>query len=146
MFSWKTSASAECLATPESVWSLWSTPETWPLWDDGIEYCRVNGPFVTGARGELKPAGGPRVRFRLLGAEPAIGFVDLTRILFTRLEFRHRIERLPGGRIRITHEAEMKGPLAPLLSRVLGKDLARGMPRTVASLARMAEARSAAVA
>lgn len=139
MFSWKTVAMAESRATPEAVWALWSAPESWPSWDEGIEYCTVDGDFVAGSTGVLKPAGGPRVPFRLLSAEPNAGFADLSRVMFTDLEFRHRIERLPGGGVRIVHEAEMRGPLTPLLSRLLGRDLARGMPGTVRRLARMAE-------
>lgn len=142
MFTWSTEATTDSTATPSAIWTLWSDPSTWNHWDEGIESCTVHGPFAPGTRGTLKPNDGPRVRFRLTEVKPESGFADVTRLPFTTLEFRHTIEPLPAGGVRITHRVRMRGLLVPLLSRTLGKSLEVGMPDTVRSLARMAESRA----
>ena len=61
---WTTQASAVTKGSPEDVWRLWADVGTWPKWDDGIEWCRMDGPFREGSRGEMKPKGGPKVKFQ----------------------------------------------------------------------------------
>lgn len=146
MFTWSTEATAESDAAPQAVWMLWSDPGTWPEWDEGVERCTLGGPFAAGTPGTLKPNGGPAVKFTLAEVEPERGFVDVTKLPFTTLEFRHRIEPLPTGGVRIRHQVRMRGLLVPLLRRTLGKALETGLPDTVRSLARLAERRSGAPA
>lgn len=47
-------------ASPESIWAQWSDVTTWPVWDRGVEYVSLEGPFAVGTKGTLKPACGPR--------------------------------------------------------------------------------------
>jgi uncharacterized protein YndB with AHSA1/START domain len=138
MFDWTTRASATSTASADAVWRLWTATDGWSRWDAGLEWCRLDGPFAVGTRGVLRPAGGPRVRFRLTRVEPGVGFADLTRLPLTTLEFQHRVEALSGGGVRITHEARIRGLLTPLLSRTLGRELETGMPETVRALAALA--------
>lgn len=144
MFTWSTEASADSQASARAVWNLWSSPNTWNEWDEGVEHCTLEGPFAASSRGTLKPAGGPAARFRLTEVEPERGFADLTQLPFTTLEFHHTVEPLPAGGVRITHRVRIRGLLAPLLGRTLGKSLETGLPATVRSLARMAESRAGA--
>jgi hypothetical protein len=142
MFTWSTEASAESHATPRAVWNLWSSPSTWSEWDEGVEHCTLEGPFAVGSRGTLKATGGPAARFRLTEVEPELGFADVTKLPLTTLEFRHTVEPLPAGGVCIRHHVRMRGLLAPLWSRILGKSLETGLPETVRSLARRAESRA----
>ena len=105
-------------AKPEAVWALWSQIETWPTWDHGIQEGKIEGPFVTGARGWLKPKGGPRVKFQLIDVHENKRFHDRSFLPLTQLDFIHTMER-EGEFTVVTHHVEMKGLLTFIFSKVI---------------------------
>ena len=132
-------------ASPESIWAQWSDVTSWPVWDRGVEHVSMEGPFIAGTRGTLKPTGGPRARFELTDVRPAEGFVDVTSLPLARMRFEHSAVREPG-RTRVTHRVTISGPATPLFSRVIGRGIAKGLPETVKTLACVAAGRDPAPA
>ena len=136
---WSHEESVEVNAAPAKVWALWQDVGSWPRWDAEVEWSRLDGDFAVGTRGALKPKGGPVTRFELTALEPGRGFTDVTRLPLTRLRFVHRLE--PSGQgARISHRVEMEGPLTFLFSRLIGRNIARGLPHAMRALATLAEA------
>jgi len=129
-------------ASPESIWARWSDVTSWPVWDGGVEHVTLEGPFATGTKGTLKPTGGPKVRFELIEVRPAEGFADVTKLPLSRMRFEHSAVR-EGNRTRVTHSVTISGLTTPLFSRVIGRGIAKGLPETVKTLARVAERESA---
>ena len=125
-------------ATPDRLWARYADPASWPSWDDGTESVTVDGPMTVGARGRLKPKGGPATTFEFTRVEPGRGFTDVTRLPLARLEFTHRIEA-DGDGARFTHRVTISGPLSPVFARVVGRGVAAGMPGAMRALARLAE-------
>jgi hypothetical protein len=99
----------------------------------------LDGPFEVGTRGKSKPPRLPAGRFRLVDVEPDAKFVSESRFPGSRLVFVHRIEPSGDG-VRITHQAEISGPLAFLLSAIIRRTTERALPDGVERLARMAAA------
>jgi hypothetical protein len=141
---WTTKASVTCRATPDAVWSLWTDVAAWPTWDDGVEWCRLDGAFEPGARGEMKPKGGPTTRFQLLEVKTGRGFSDRSFLPLTHLDFEHEVEPLADGQVKVTHTVRFHGPLAFFFRRVIGKKIAAELPGAVKALAQKAEERAAA--
>lgn len=129
-------------AYPESIWALWSDVTSWPGWDEAVEHVDLDGPFATGTKGVLKPAGGPKVDFELVDVRPTEGFVDVTRLPLSRMRFEHSAIR-EGDHTRVTHHVTISGLTTPLFSRVIGRGIAKGLPKSVKTLARLAAAREA---
>ena len=140
---WRFEHTETTSAAPEQVWARYVDPTTWPEWDHGTESVTIEGPFTVGARGRLKPNGGPATSFVVTEAEPGAGFADVTRLPLAKLWFRHRIEAGPGG-TRFTHTATITGPLAPLFARLIGRTIAAEMPAAMAALGRLAQGASIA--
>ncbi len=132
-------ASAITRARPEEVWKLWADAPGWSRWDEDVLWCRLDGPFAAGTRGEMKPRGGPRVKFQILDARPGHGFTDRSYLPLCKLDFSHRIEPAAGGGLRLTHQVCFSGPLAFLFGRVIGAKIRAGLPHAVEKLARLAE-------
>jgi hypothetical protein len=132
-------------ASPESIWAQWSDVTTWPVWDRGVEHVSLEGPFAVGTKGTLKPAGGPRAHFELTDVRPAEGFVDVTKLPLARMRFEHSAVREDGS-TRVTHRVTITGLTAPIFSRVIGRGIAKGLPETVKTLARVAAERDPAPA
>jgi hypothetical protein len=140
--SWSTQATARTKAPPEQVWKLWADVAGWSRWDDEVASSRLEGDFAVGTRGSLKPKGGPTTSFVLTHVEPNVAFSNRSSLPLATLEFVHTL-RVEAGETVIEHRAEMKGPLTVLFRRLIGANIARGLPAAVARLARVAEERSA---
>ena len=125
-------------AKPEKVWELWSKVETWPKWDHGIEATQLVGSFKTGAKGWLKPKGGPKVKFELLDVQENKKFHDRSYLPFARLDFIHTLET-NGNETIVTHDVQMTGLLTFLFSKVIGAGIKKDMPSTMERLVRVAE-------
>ena len=124
-------------ASPNAVWRLYSDVATWPSWDDAVERVTLDGPFEPGAIGTFKLHGGDPLEFRLLEVAPQRGFMDETSIPGGVVRFRHRIEPLDDGQVRLTHAVEIEAP-APVAEQI-GALITAGVPETMIRLAELAE-------
>jgi hypothetical protein len=92
---------------------------TWPEWNADTEWVRLDGPFVEGATGVLKPKGGPKVPF-VVASLTDREFVDVSRLVGARLTFDHQIAPTAEG-CRIDVRVTIRGPLARIWVLILGK-------------------------
>ncbi len=128
------------LAVPaEQLFATWCRVADWPLWDPDTREAWLDGPLRPGARGRLRPRKGRAVAMRVDAVEPGRRLLLHCPVLGSSLHFDHRAEPLPGGGCRATHAVWFRGWLAPLLRASVGRDVARGLPHTLASLKRFAE-------
>src|SRR3954447_26248036 len=105
-------ASAASTAAPSAFFARWADMATWPEWNTDTEWVRLDGPFVQGATGALKPKGGPKVRF-VVQTLTDNDFVDVPLLRGARLTFAHHIEATgTGSRVSVT--VSLDGPLARL--------------------------------
>jgi Polyketide cyclase / dehydrase and lipid transport len=124
-------------ATPAALWRLYSDVSTWPRWDAALEAVTLDGPFAEGSSGTLKLHGQEPLTFKITEVTPERGFVDETEIPGGVVRFRHRIEPVEEGEVRLTHEVEIEAP--PPVAEQLGAKITTGVPRTMAGLAALAE-------
>jgi hypothetical protein len=110
-------------APPAAFFARWEDMASWPEWNMDTEWVRVDGPFVQGATGELKPKGGPKVRFTIERLVRDREFVDVSRLAGARLTFGHHVTPAAGGGCRVDVEVTLTGPLAPVWRLILGKGL-----------------------
>jgi hypothetical protein len=145
--SWSTEASAVSQAVPSVIWEKYIAVSRWADWDADLDQSELSGPFTSGSRGSLTPTGGPRLRFEIVEATPDRSFANVTPfphplLPLARIEFEHCLDALPTGATRITHRVRIAGLLGPLVARILGPSLVRGLPETVRALAKFAESAS----
>ena len=138
MWNWKIEASAETKADPKSIWNCWKDVPSWPKWDHELEWSLIEGPFARGTKGKLKPKGWPETPFCITLVERD-SYQDETILLLTKVVFTHQLQSLTENKTKITHRAEVKGFLAPILRLTLGRKLKKGLPIAVPALARRAE-------
>jgi len=125
-------------AAPEQLWARYQDATTWPEWDHEIASVTVQGPMAVGTRGTLKPVKGPATPFIFSEVSPHVGFTDVSRLPLARMTFSHQIEPTPTGS-RFVHRVTISGPLSPLFARVIGRNVAAGLPVSMQALARLAE-------
>jgi hypothetical protein len=132
------SATITSSASPAAFFAEWADMASWPEWNLDTEWVRLDGPFVEGATGTLKPKGGPKVPFVVARLVDGEEFTDVSRLIGASLTFRH-VVAVEGGRTSVSVEVSMTGLLAPLWRLILGKDLRASLLPDLERLARRAE-------
>jgi Polyketide cyclase / dehydrase and lipid transport len=135
--TWRSEYAIETPAAPHIIWSIFRDVPGWKSWNAGIEH--IEGPFLTGTWFTMKPPGQDLLRSQLVEVRENECFVDETRVGPLTITVAHRIEALGAGRTRIVYAVDANGPEAP----EIGPAVASDFPQVLASLAKLAEARSA---
>lgn len=131
-------ASATSTAAPAAFFTKWADMATWPEWNQDTEWVTLDGPFVQGATGVLKPQGGPKTKFvvtKLTDSE----FIDTSKLLGARLIFAHEVATIAGA-TTVTVRITMEGPLRGLWIKIMGGGLRDSLQRDVDALVAAAEA------
>lgn len=106
-------------ATPAELYGHWADVDTHPVWSTDLSWTHLDEPLRLGARGRLKPKGGPRSRFTVTELVPGRTFADTTHLLGARLTFRHHADPTPDG-ARVQVRVTLEGPLARVWACILG--------------------------
>jgi hypothetical protein len=125
-------------ASPAAIWKIWEDVANWNTWDHGLEFSFIYGPFKVGTTGTLKPKGGPLVHTKLTHVEPMKTFVDEAKLPLARMIVSHFMT-VAGGKTHVTHQIEMKGPLAFVFAYLIGRTMKKNLPQEMASMVRKAE-------
>lgn len=128
----------ETKAPASRVWGLWEDVENWNTWDHGIEFSHIDGPFKTGTLGTLKPKGGPLVHTKLTHVDHMKSFVDESKLPGARIIMSHALTE-SAGKLLVTHQIEMKGPLAFLFAYLIGRTMKKNLPVEMRALVKKAE-------
>jgi hypothetical protein len=139
-----TQAHAESSAPPSAFFARWADMATWPDWNADTDWVRLDGPFVEGATGVLKPKGGPKVPF-VVASLTDREFVDVSRLVGARLTFDHQIAPTPLG-CTIDVRVTIRGPLARMWALILGKGFRATLQPDLDRLVALAEAEAPAPA
>lgn len=131
-------ATVSSAASPAAFFAEWADMASWPEWNLDTEWVRLDGPFVEGATGTLKPKGGPKVPFVVARLVEGREFTDVSRLVGARLTFRHLVS-VDSGRTTVSVEVGFSGPLAPVWRLILGKDLRASLQPDLERLASRAE-------
>lgn len=108
MEAWTYAPSVETRASTATVWRCYEDVSRWHEWKACVERVDLDGPFATGTRGWLTPAGGQPLPLRLTSVHPGRGYTSETRIaedIVLRLD--HVLTPRPEGGTTITHTVTM---------------------------------------
>lgn len=128
----------ETTASPEAIWEIWQDVANWNTWDHGIEYSSLDGPFKAGTTGTLKPKGGPLVQTKLTAVEPHKLFIDEAKLTLARIIVSHFLSE-SNGKTYVTHQIEMRGPLAFFFAFVIGRNMKKNLPIEMSAMVKKAE-------
>jgi hypothetical protein len=136
---WRHEYAIETSATAETIWSIFRDVPGWKNWNAGIEQIDIDGPFAAGTWFTMKPPGEEALRSQLVEVRENACFVDETRVGDLAILVAHRIESVGPARARVVYAVDARGPQAS----EIGPAVASDFPEVLASLAKLAEAKSA---
>lgn len=122
--------------SPDEVWRLWTTPETWGEWDRGLKSASLDGDMTLGSQGEIIPLSGPRGTFTVTRFEPKQAYTFQSPLPFATLE----VERFFNeDRTVFTHRVSFDGPLGFIFASFYGSGFRAVLPETMRRLNEIAE-------
>ncbi|WP_378144644.1 SRPBCC family protein [Cnuibacter sp. UC19_7] len=133
------SATRTSSARPDRFFAKWIDHASWPAWSPDTEWTRVEGPVRVGARGVLKPAGGPKTGFTISECERDRAYTDVSSVPGARLTFRHTVEPTETGS-ELAVEVRLDGPLSWFWARTAFKGFATSVPEDLDRLIGIVEA------
>jgi hypothetical protein len=105
----------------DQVFARIADSERHPDWSHDLEWVRLDEPLREGARGMLKPKGGPKSRFVVTRLVPGSVFADTTSLPGARVTFHHEVQPTDGG-TRIAVRVTLEGPFAWFWRRTAFRD------------------------
>ncbi len=137
-------AHASSPAGPDGFFAMWADMAAWPEWNDDMEWVRLDGPFATGSTGQMKPKGGPKVKFVIESLVPGREFVDVSLLLGARLVVDHQVRPRPEGGCAVDVTVRLEGPLSRVWNLLLGGDFRRRSQSDLDHLVRLVQEKTSA--
>ena len=129
MGEWSTTSQFETEASAQAIWDrAYADADAWPQWNPEIASARLDEPLALGAVARIRFRTGARIKFRVIEFDAGRLFTDEARLPLARMGHRHLLEPLPDGGTRLTNTIYLRGPLAGLWARVLGRRAAAALP------------------
>lgn len=114
-------------ATKEQIWKLYADVNNWHVWDDGIEFAKMEGSFKKGNHFTLRPKGGPTVKIELIETTENVSFTDLTKFPLAKMYGEHRFEPTSEG-LKLTTTMKVEGLLGFFWRKVVAQKIVDGLP------------------
>jgi hypothetical protein len=127
---------------PSVVFKIWSEVDRWKDWDLDTKEARLDGAFAVGTRGFLVPTKGRGVPIRITECTPDKLFTCEGGIPGFTMSFVHELRAGEGG-CEVIHRVSFSGFLSFIFGPLIGAQIRKGLPITMASLKRYALARAA---
>ncbi|MCP5504960.1 MAG: polyketide cyclase/dehydrase and lipid transport [Chlamydiales bacterium] len=126
------------------IWPFYANLSLWPDWDEDVVYAHIDEPnkFICGARGIIKPAGGPKVKFELSEVENNKSFTVVSHLPLTKMIFAHYLRDNPDGTTTIIHQVEMEGLTSHIFAFIIGRKIKENLPYAMSKLVKLAESKS----
>jgi len=122
-------------ASPAAVWQIWSDVEKWPTWDVDLKTSKLlRGAFRDQATVVMKPKSGPQIQATITDYVLNEKFTSSSSLPLTSISFKHMIEPLNEGRVKVIHRVEFEGWLSGLFYCLLGSGIRKGLPISLKNL------------
>ena len=128
-------------APPEAIFAVYQDVARWNTWDPDTKSSSLNGPFEVGTKGRLAPTKGQEIGIELTSVVPGRSFTCVGGVPLFRMVFDH--ELIPSGKATtVVHRITFSGALSFVLGRIVGAQVRKGLPLTLASLKRLVESQA----
>ena len=128
-------------ATPETIFSLYADVSNWNKWDPEVKKSSINGTFISGVIGKLKPISGPESKIKIERVNINKSFLVTSNLPLCKMSFDHQLSVFESS-VDVIHSVSFTGLLSPLFARLIGSQIKKGLPNSMAGLKRVSEAKS----
>lgn len=127
-------------AEPAEIFAEFTKVSDWPVWDPETESAHIDGDFVVGATGKIKPKGSPTTKIELTEVTQDKSFTVECGLPLCKMHFVHLMEKMDTG-TNVVNQLEFTGLLAPVFGRLFGKSINKSIPESLSGLKNHIESR-----
>jgi hypothetical protein len=117
-------------ATKEQMWNLFTDVNNWHIWNNEIEFAKLEGKFEKGNHYVIKPRNGGAVKVELLEVVEKKRCLELGKFPLAKMYYDHLLEETENG-LKIVSTITVKGMLSFLWVQLVVKNIAATMPAHV---------------
>ena len=125
--------SIDISAKPETVFSTYTNVSKWPEWDSELEAASIDGDFIVGTFGKVKPKGDSECKIELTEVTQNRSFAMECRLPLCKMHFIHLMTPIESG-TKVVNKVVFTGLLSPLFGRLIGKEINKGLPDSLLGL------------
>jgi hypothetical protein len=114
-------------ATKEQMWNLFIDINNWHVWNDEIEFAKLEGKFEKGNHYVIQPKNGQIVKVELLEVIEKKRCLELGRFPLAKMYYDHLLEETDNG-LKIVSTITVRGLLGSLWVQLVVKKIAATMP------------------
>lgn len=128
-------------STAENIYSVYENVSSWNVWDPETESSSLDGEFIVGSTGKIKPKGAPESKITLTEVTQNKSFTVECGLPLCKMHFVHLLKEVDEG-TELINEVNFTGLLAPLFGRLIGKSINKSLPESLNSLKSYIESQS----
>lgn len=122
----------------EKVWGFLTDVERWKDWDTELKDSSLSEKFSLGAKGELTPKKGPKLKFYISQIAPFTSYTFVTKMPVGTLEIKRTLDKT-GNSIIFTDDIKFTGFLKYFFGFMIGGRFKAVLPEVMENFKRMAE-------
>lgn len=123
------------------IFNIYRDIERWHIWDPDTKSSHLDGPFEVGSEGKLVPTKGSAIAIKMTEMVPNECFTVEGGIPLFHMVFEHELID-QGQSTKVIHRVKFSGLLNFILGRIVGSQVREGLPKTMMSLKKFAEAQA----
>jgi hypothetical protein len=131
----------ECVAIEApiaKVFAMYADVGNWKTWDPDVKSSTIEGPFVSGSLGTLRPTRGPKAKIVFKEVVTNSSFTVESKLPLCVMRFEHELSEM-NGETQALHRVIFEGVLSPVFGRLIGRQIKKGLPHTLEGLKRAVE-------
>jgi hypothetical protein len=113
-------------ATKEQMWKLFTDINNWHIWNNEIEFAKLEGKFEAGNYYLIQPKNGRTVKVKLIEVIENKHCLELGEFQLAKMYYDHMLEETPNG-LKLTSTITMNGLLSFLWVQLVVKKIAATM-------------------
>jgi hypothetical protein len=138
MFEWSVKSDVTIKARVKDVWALWSDVGSWPIWSQDVEWSKLDGLFLVGSKGTIKPKDWPASTFTITQIEEGKNFTTESFLPKIKMNFSYKMST-EGDLVHLIHRITVSGLLAPILWLMLRNKMKKSLEKNIKNLATRVE-------
>ena len=122
--------SIDIFAEPAVVFKTYQNVSEWSKWDPDTESSSIEGDFIIGTLGKIKPKGVPESKILLTEVTQNRSFTVECKLPLCKMHFIHLMEPSKSG-TKLVNQVMFTGLLSPLFGRIIGKGINKSLPSSL---------------
>ena len=131
--------SIKITTNPAHVFSTYKDVANWPTWDPETVSASIEGDFVVGATGKIKPGKEPETTITWVEVTPDKSFTVECKLPLCKMQFIHEMTT-ENDQTLVVNKIELTGLLSSVFGLLIGSKLKQGMNASLAGLKQHIEA------